>query len=58
MTDKKLLLKKIRSLSKEEKDFINLMNNYALSLCLGKKQREINELCEIIKIQNERGQPK
>lgn len=58
MNDKKLLLKKIKSLSKQEKDFIKLMNNYALSLCLGKKEREINELCEIIRIQNERGVPK
>lgn len=54
MSDKKLLLKKIKSLSNQEKDFIKLMNNYALSLCLAKKEREINELCEIIKIQNER----
>ena len=54
MSDKKKLLKQVKSLTKEEKDFINLMNNYALGLCLGKKQREINELCEIIKIQNER----
>lgn len=54
MSDKKILLKKIKTLSQKEKDFINLMNNYALSLCLGKKQQEINELCEIIKIQNER----
>lgn len=54
MNEKKLLLKKINSLSKEEKDFIKLMNNYVLLLCIRKEYDSIKELNEIIKIQNKR----
>lgn len=51
---KRDLKKRLKTLSPIEKDFIQKMNNYALSLVLGNKQQEINELCEIIKIQNQR----
>jgi len=51
---RKELKKRLKTLSPIEKDFIQKMNNYALTLVLGNKQQEINELCEIIKIQNER----
>lgn len=55
---KKDIKKRLKGLKPIEKDFIQKMNNYALALVLGNKQQEINELCEIIRIQNERRSPK
>lgn len=54
MKDKKILKK----LNQEQKNFIILMNNYALQLVLNNEQNSINELCEIIKYQNERRERK
>ena len=44
----------IKSLTEQDKQFIKLMNNYAIGLCITKNQLYINELCEVIKNQNER----
>jgi len=57
MTNKELK-KRLKTIKPIEKDFIQKMNNYALALVLGNKQQEINELCEIIRIQNERREKK
>lgn len=56
--ENKILLKKIKSFNEEQKEFIKLMNNYAIGLCISNDSRSINELCEIIKCQNERRLPK
>ena len=45
--------KKIK-LDKQQKDFVKTLCNYAISLCVLNETRSINELCEIIKYQNER----
>lgn len=58
MKDRKELKKQLKKLTSQQKQFITLMNNYATSLCLCNETQSINELCEIIKYQNERRLPK
>ena len=46
--------KLFKTLGSKEREFVNLMTNYTLALVLGKKEREIKEFSDLIKIQNER----
>lgn len=48
------LKRQLKKLTPEHKEFIRLMNNYAVALCVSNDAQSINELCEIIKYQNER----
>lgn len=50
-------MKKIK-LTKEQKEFIKSMNNYAILLCINNEIQSINELCQVIKYQNERRENK
>lgn len=49
---------KKNKLSKEQKDFIKSMYNYAILLCFTNDTQSINELCQVIKYQNERREKK
>jgi len=50
--------KALKNINNEQKQFINAMYNYALTLVLNNEVESINELCDVIKYQNERREKK